>query len=136
MCMIDYADSCPEVASFRTSKARKPYTCCECGRGIAVGETYRNSFFVQEGWASTFHTCAHCMVGYAWLDENCGGHMTAGDSLREEMEEHAREYREIAFGLLWIKAGMRRQWQRRDGAGLMRLPTMPRPIAVVMQESA
>jgi hypothetical protein len=48
------------------------------------------------------------------------------------MEEHAREYRGIAFGLHWMRIGMHRQWKRFDGAGLMRLPSMPRAIAETM----
>ena len=134
MCMIDYADSRAGAGTRKTRRARKPHHRCECGRVISAGETYLYQSFVQEGSASSFHTCSHCQVGYDWLMENCGGHLTGGDSLREEMEEHASEYRQIAFGLLWIKAGMRRRWQRWDGAGLMRLPSMPRAVAETMRE--
>lgn len=132
MCLIEWADCNVAVSRTTSPKARKPHNCCECGRIIAAGERYEYNFFVQEGHADSFHTCAHCQVGYQWLTDNCGGHMVGGDSLIEEMDEHAREYPALAFGLRLIATAMRERWERFDGAGLVPLPPMPRSIASVV----
>lgn len=124
MCSID--GDRPDVYRETTHTARKPHKCIECSRVIAPGERYSSAFMLYEGHPSTFKTCAHCMVGQAWLSENCGGIMHHG--LIEEMEEHAQTYPDHKFGFLRIKAGMQRKWSRFDGSGLMRLP--PLPVAV------
>lgn len=41
-------------------KARKAHECDECGRWIAVGETYRRQGYTYEGVAYTFRCCEQC----------------------------------------------------------------------------
>lgn len=124
MCSID--GDAPDVYRATDHVARVRHKCIECNRAIEPGETYRRAFSVYDGMVDTYKTCTHCQVGQAWLAENCGGFSHHG--LFEEMEEHAETYPDHRFGFLRIKAGMRRQWKRFDGAGLMRHP--PLPVAV------
>ncbi len=126
MCIVDAERSDVDRDAIHT--ARKPYKCDECGRDIPVGEKYVYAFMAYEGRGHTYHTCAHCRVGQEWLTHNCGGFMPHG--LIEEMDEHAKEYPRLAWGLLKIKVGIRRKWRRFDGAGLMPLPTEPGIISV------
>jgi len=131
--MIDGCDRA-DVSTRDDRKARKPHRCIECAREIAPGETYRQDKSLYEGTWDTYKTCSHCLVGQAWLADNCGGWVFG--SVYEEMVEHSREYQQIGFGLLRVAVGMRRQWKRFDGAGLMKPQPMPRPIADTMQEAA
>ena len=48
----------------------------------------------------------------------------------EEIQEHADDYHEIRFGMLRLKAGMRRKWKRFAGEGLMPIQPMPMDIHV------
>jgi hypothetical protein len=133
MCMIDDAEPWDLSKSYQV-KARKPHACVECGRAIAAGETYTLDKGLYEGYWDTNKTCAHCKVGQQWLASNCGGWMY--ECVREEMQEHAREYPAIAFGLLRVAVGIKRDWKRFDGAGLMAIPQIPRAIAETMKEVA
>ena len=68
--------------------------------------------------------CAHCAVARTWLSAHCGGWVT--EALREELEEHWYErYREDRLGRLIV--GMRNQWQRLRGDGLMPIPAAVTP---------
>lgn len=126
MCAIDGGER-PDVYSGTYIKAaRKSHKCSECGRTIEAGEPYQRAFMVYKDHPDTFQTCQHCMIGQGWLGDNCGGWMHG--RLIEEMDEHIQEYRDIAFGLYRIKAGMLRKWARFDRAGLMPVPPMPRSI--------
>lgn len=118
-------------------KARKPHTCDECRRTINSGEAYLWAKGLFEGKWYVHRVCAHCRVGQRWLIENCGGFIHC--YLTEEMEEHIDEYRggqgaAMTFGLARIKKGIERKWQRFDGTGLMRLPTLPMSIEDMMKE--
>lgn len=124
MCRID--GDAPDVYRTANYVARIQHRCSECSRVIYPGERYSSAFMIYEGTPETFRTCTHCQVGQAWLAENCN--MIAHGMLMDEMTEHAGYAPENAFGFLRIKAGMRRQWKRFDGAGLMRHP--PLPVAV------
>lgn len=125
MCSIEGYDP-PDAYSECDRRARTQHKCLECSRTINPGETYRRVFSVYDGQVDTCKTCSHCLVGQAWLLQNCGGFMH--HALSDEMQEHAETYPDQCFGFLRIKAGMMRQWQRFDGAGLMRLPTLPAAI--------
>ena len=124
MCNIDYDP--PSVSVTTNPTARKPHACAECRREIAPGETYRRNFGVWEGAANTFKTCAHCCVGQDWLLSNCDGFMHS--QLLDEVHEHAEEYPKIRLGMFRLEVGIRRKWTRFDGAGLLPVPPMPRPI--------
>ena len=132
MCNFDDGDF-PEVWRTSTPRARKSHQCDECRRAIQPGETYTRDFSVYDGRADTFITCGHCYVARAWLIENCGAWSSGFSDL---MIEHAREYPDIKFGLLRIVFGMRRQWKRFDGGGLMKVQPMPRSIEEAMREAA
>lgn len=125
MCSIEDYDS-PDFHAERDHRARVRHICTECSRTICPGEAYRKAFSVYEGKAHNYKTCSHCLVGQEWLLNNCGGFMHYG--LSDEMQEHADAYYDQKFGFLRIHAGIKRKWQRFDGAGLMRLP--PKPAAI------
>lgn len=124
MCRID---DCERVEIFQKvdRKARKEHSCSECGRPIAIGETYHYVAGKIEGRLDTYYTCSHCMVGQEWLLKNCGGWIYT--QVLEEIREHAEEYPKIALGLYKISFGGSRKWQRKRG-GLMPLPKMPLSI--------
>ena len=129
MCMIDLGDA-PQLYRQEMRKARKEHLCEECTRAILVGESYRRSFSVQDGSASTFRTCRHCVVAQDWLAENCGGWMFS--MCLEEMREHAREYPPLGFSLLRIAVGMKRRWRGFTGLALLPTPKMPATIESVV----
>lgn len=56
-------------------------------------------------------------------------------SYDEEMWEHFEEYPDLAFGLRRIRVGIRRDWRRFDGKGLMPLQPMLRSIEELMKET-
>jgi len=126
MCMIDGCDEYYDSWSVKSVKARKPHVCKECGREIAIGETYtRESYLIRgDGWGSVPH-CSHCDVACQWLRAECGGWLTHG--VYEDIAEHAYEYdrHPARYALYRLKAGMRRKWKRFDGAGLLPIPRMP-----------
>lgn len=121
MCSIDDGERFAIYESKRR-KARKPHHCSECRRQIEAGETYfwGRGLLPGDGWWAT-KICAHCEVGADWLVNQCGGF--SFDMVREEIHEHAQDYRER--GLWRLTVGMDRKWQRFDGAGLMPVPKMP-----------
>jgi hypothetical protein len=129
MCRISDCEQSTVSHTLR-GKARKPHTCCECGRTIAVGETYARTESLYEGYWGTFKVCSHCEVAQALLSNNCGGWVF--EQVKEEIEEHAYEYPTIADGLLQVADGMRRKW-RWFGGGLMMIPFMPASIASVVK---
>src|SRR5690348_15578203 len=120
MCSIDDAEPLVSYEKWH-SIARKPHTCSECRREIAKGERYLTAkgLMPGDGWWKT-KQCAHCEVGADWLLKECGG--WSFDMVREDIHEHAQDYRKA--GLWRLTAGMRRKWQRFDGAGLMPIPKM------------
>lgn len=130
MCAIDDCDDRYDPYSIKDVKrARKEHTCDECCRKIAVGEPYLYVFGVLRGYGGNSHyTCAHCRVAANWLRSNCGGFVHSG--VQEDIEQHVEEYPALAFGLSRFIVGMRRQWKRFDGNGLMRVPRQAKPIEV------
>jgi hypothetical protein len=65
--------------------------------------------------------CQHCQIGADWLREECGGFCQ--DGVKEEIFEHAQDYRSLS--LYRLSVGADRKWQRFDGAGLMPVPKLP-----------
>ena len=126
MCRVEGAEI-PQVYHEETRKARKEHRCAECGRTIAVTETYRSHFYVQDGIANMSKTCAHCCVAADWLVTNCGGYIF--EEVIEEIKEHADEYPMLAMPLLRLVVGARRKWITRDDRP-MPLPPAPPDISV------
>lgn len=120
MCMIDDTDR-SEVWREEIRRARKVYSCGECGRLISIGERHRYIFSVHEGNAEQQRQCEHCMVAADWLCLECTGYCLGG--IGEDIEQHCDEYRRMDLWRLF--AGMRRKWQRFDGKGLLPLPALP-----------
>lgn len=129
MCMADYSDDQPSFYRAKTCLTRKTRKCAECGRAIAIGERYQNTFMVYAGKGDTFVTCEHCVIGMEWLKENCGGFLHTG--VWEDLEEHIQKYRRLAFPLSRLKVARRRHWKRFDGAGLMSIPPIPPTLEMV-----
>jgi hypothetical protein len=129
MCRID---ACERVQIFQESrrKARKVHHCTECGRAIAIGESYRYEAGICEGYLDTHKTCDHCMVARQWLLDNCEGWVYS--QVLEEIREHAEEYPKIALGLYKIAIGGARKWKKKHSNDLMPLPKMPRAIELAM----
>ena len=120
MCNIDDAERC-SVWDEADHRASKEWVCTECRRSIARGERYRRVAGLYEGAWTIMRICAHCVVGANWLTAECGGYLL--DGVREEIHEHAQEYRSAS---LWrLVVGADRKWTRFDGTGLMPIPKEP-----------
>jgi hypothetical protein len=118
--MIDDIDPCTWLGT-ETRKARKAHRCDECRREIQAGESYARSTYVMDGDLRVNKACAHCDATRAWLTKHCGGWVT--EHLLEELQEHHSEgYREDRLARLIV--GVRRNWRRFDGAGLMAVPNV------------
>jgi hypothetical protein len=120
MCMVDYADPA-KVFHKNERRARTTHRCEECGRDIAVGETYEAAAGLDwEGWWWSVKTCEHCMWARKWLTAECNGFVYAG--VREDLEEHWTEeplMRDLDLGRRIV--GMRNRWRKKDGS-LMPVP--------------
>jgi len=80
-------------------RARKKHYCSECGGAINPGFTYQYTFGAWDKKPSIFKTCIDCCVPQKWLSVECGGYLHGG--LREEVLEHAQEYRKM-FLYRWV----------------------------------
>lgn len=127
MCRIDDCDGRVEILQSADRKARKEHRCGECGRLIAIGETYHYEFGKMEGRTDTYITCAHCMVARGWLTKNCGGFVY--EQVIDETKEHGEEYPALAIPLYRVVVGAKHKWQK-FGGGMMPVPKMPPPITV------
>lgn len=125
MCMIDGGDP-PKVYHSKTRTARKERKCDECSRTIMKGEPYLYASMLYDDYWSSFSVCQHCQTPAQWLTDNCGGYAHAG--ILEDINEHRMEYRELRYSMLRLEIGMRRQWKRFDGAGLMAIPLVPETL--------
>lgn len=128
MCAIDDGEGFEFSRGFMR-KARKEHRCCECGRGIEVGERHEYMRGLYDGSWDTFRTCAHCIAARSWLRVECRGWLYCG--VGEELEQHwddSGEYRSAWLARAIV--GMRRQWKRRDGSLLPVMdPWQPRQEA-------
>ncbi len=123
MCMIDDCDT-PTVYRESWQKAKKAYRCEECRRAIEAGEAYRRTFMVQDGNPGTYFTCRHCQSACVWLSRNCNGYLFS--AVLEDIDEHVLEaHGACRIGLMRLGLGMRRQWRRFDGAGLLPVQAIP-----------
>lgn len=124
MCMYDYSEPA-QLLSASSPKARKDHKCDECRRVICKGEIYKAESTLYEGEFSAHKTCTHCMVAREWLSDECGGYVWS--AVVEDIGEHVSERKGYDEGvdLARMYVGMRRKWQRFDGAGLLKVPKMP-----------
>lgn len=119
MCMIDDCDRL-QVISDVDRKAKKVHRCCECGRDIHPGETYKVEVGVTDGLV-VYKTCAHCLIVREWLSGECGGWVyTMTD---EDLVEHCNGGGH-PMSLYRLAVGQRRNWRTRKGE-LMRVPQCP-----------
>lgn len=127
MCMIDDLDPC-EFYHEAKHKARKQHRCGECGRTIEPGETYMSASGKSDGDVWTAKVCRHCRVAVAWLAAQCGGSVFG--EIAEDLRNHVDEYSRApgVKKLARIYVGIRRQWKRFDGRGLLSVPLVPPTI--------
>lgn len=111
-CYCDYDP--PEVYSSRIVRGRKLYSCYECGKPIAIGETHEYVFAVWGGYPGSPRTCMSCVGirnfvktnipcfcwGHGNLIEDCRNTIEAAyDAARDEVQGLA-----FGFGRLLVKA--------------------------------
>lgn len=94
----------PSVISIVSRKARKPHSCCECGRTIHAGENYEHVWGIWESKPDTFNTCHLCTD----LRELVVAHVPCfcwdyGD-MRQEALDMLREYGPELPGLFFSGA--------------------------------
>lgn len=100
-CSCDYEPS----AVYRASRhvARKEYHCYECHSKIEVGSKYERAFFVYDGYATTAHTCAGCLLIRDWVKINipcfCFGHGNMIEDARNTVREAAAYAPDETVGL-------------------------------------
>lgn len=115
MCMTDYDPPSLYISELRT--ARKQHKCGECYRPIMSGERYQHVRGVWNGEPETHKTCQHCLVGQNLLMDECGGFLHGG--IDEDLAEHIHELLPWSMKAARLVVGMRREWLRFDGKGLM-----------------
>ena len=86
-CPVTDGDNQPSCSREETHKARKPYTCCECGGAIAIGDQYEYTWGVWEDGPDTYRTCIVCAEIRHGIF--CDG-WTYG-SMRDDLREFIRE---------------------------------------------
>lgn len=68
----------PDFCEVRGARSRKPRTCDECDKPIAIGELYARTVGKWDGYFSTFATCRACDNVRGMLTAQCGpafGHL-------------------------------------------------------------
>lgn len=116
MCLIDCCDP-SQVSTTTMPKARKEYTCRECYRAITPGERYTKITGLSEGDWFTYRQCQHCAQPAELLMTHCKGYVM--ESILEDLDEHIHEVLPWSMAAARYAIGMRRQWRRFDGNGLM-----------------
>ena len=77
-------DDGPQAFQSKNPKARKEHKCFECGRTIALGETYRNESGIWDDGPKRYKTCCDCItIRNAFFDQ--GGHY---GEMMTELQEH------------------------------------------------
>ena len=82
----------------RGERRARPTTRNECGRVIAVGETYRHTSGLYEDSWNINKVCAHCTIAAKWLMENCHGYLDG--MIEEDIEQHFDEYARVDLARL------------------------------------
>jgi len=82
--MCDCGDG-PETYRESRPKAKKQHKCCECGRAIQPGETYRHLWGVWDGDPKTFKTCDDCLGLEDWARDQMDCFCPRFGDLRQEV---------------------------------------------------
>ena len=120
MCMINDADGPVDFGRVQPRKARQQHRCNECGRAINIGETYVYATSHLDGRFYTDRQCAHCAAAAEMLTKYCGGFVFR--DVGEDLTEHFRQAVPWRIRAGRNAVGIRRQWRRFRGAGLMPVP--------------
>lgn len=104
--------------------ARTEHRCEECGRTIAKGERYSRTASVWESEFFTNVACLHCAIARFIVDAGCDYY---GEQFYGGLAWHLPECGDLDVWVLRLTVGVKRRWQRFDGAGLMDLPRNPWP---------
>ncbi len=95
-CVLVDVDDGPSAFQAADPKARKEHKCCECGRVILPGETYRRESGIWDGDPRRYKTCSECLsIRRVFL---CGGWMY-GEVL-EALKESFREAGTVSSDML------------------------------------
>lgn len=91
------------VYSASTPRARKRYSCDECGTPILPGDRYENVFGVWDGWPTTFRTCEPCYDLRVWVKNNipclCIMHGNMDEEMTVAIDEAYQRARDEVVGL-------------------------------------
>jgi len=79
----------PDISETHRPKARKQYTCCECGRAIVPGERHERTRGLWEGRWETYRTCVPCV---ALRHELTGGKGFTFETLADVADFYGREF--------------------------------------------
>lgn len=60
-CIVTDSDEFAEVSVLKLVRGRKPWTCCECGDAIDVGDLHEHAKLLYDGAWDEYRTCARCM---------------------------------------------------------------------------
>lgn len=127
MCMVEGLDERASVWNETQRRARKEHQCIECGRKIAVSETYWYLWATGSDGPFTGKWCKHCNVAKEWLWKECGGSVLS--CVGEDIHEHIDEYRGQPLRRLKIlDIGIWRGWKIKRGprkGQLMPIPKLP-----------
>lgn len=61
VCLSDDFCEGPTIYAEKVVTARKPHSCCECGRSIPAGAKYQRVCGLWDGRFDTFRTCMDCV---------------------------------------------------------------------------
>lgn len=108
-------DDPPSVYISSTPRARKRYSCEECGSPILPGDHYEKVFGVWDGSAATFRTCERCFDLRTWVRNNvpclCWMHGDGDTSMREAI---ADAYHRAPDEVVGLRFGFLRRMIVRD----------------------
>lgn len=115
MCRTDGEDYW-NLCETKVRKARKPWTCGECGRSIEIGERYENVTGLWEGEWVTERTCLRCVEARRWLVKFCDGFIFCEvfSDLREHIEGGEENYMHTSE-LAAVVEMMHQSWCLADG---------------------
>jgi len=98
MCYVDHGDRC-DVWTETTPRARRPYTCAQCGLAIRQGDRHTKIASLFDGrWTTTrVHSDCWALSQYIQLDVCQQEVVFAEGDLRHEVREHMRESPEVLW---------------------------------------